>query len=116
MRMAHDVGMQRDAHDPSLLRTLRPEGVEVVGDHPRELLAPEGVAPDHRVVDLHLVAHRDEAAAAHAHPRRLLVVAPVALIGTPALANDVAAVVVAAGGRRAPAPGRPPRDAPERFL
>ncbi len=84
----------------------------MIGHHPRELLALERVAPDHRVVDVHLVGHGDEAAAADRHLGRLVVVVPIAVVTDAGLGDEVGGVVGEGGGRREPAgellAGEPP--------
>ena len=55
MRLAHDVGVQCYTDDPRDLGPLMPERVEMIDHHLGKILSLDVVAPDHRIVHIHLV-------------------------------------------------------------
>jgi hypothetical protein len=77
-RLAEDVGVDRDVHHQRMPLALLGHLVELLHDHVAEVAGVLLAVRDHlRVVQLDRVGHRQDGAAARAHPHRLVVHRPV---------------------------------------
>ncbi|MNS92384.1 hypothetical protein D3C72_1265190 [compost metagenome] len=113
VRLAHQVGMQRNAHYQRL-RVLRIVGlrqhlVELVDDHVGKGGAVKVARDDHRdVVQLLRIGNRPQPAAARGHAHRAVIVRPVQRVAIAGLGQQVRRHHRLRDPRRQPAAGRPP--------
>ena len=88
-RLAVEVGVQTDCHDPAALLSLGIEHIEGIADHSLEFFAFGMVAVHNRIVNLHGVRHAHQISMRGSDRHGLIVVVVVSDVSDAMLGRDI---------------------------